>query len=110
MFFRIRIELVDCDKVDAGCNGGYMTDAYGQIISMGGLMTEEDYKYEGKQHNQCLLDKSKIKVNIDSYVNITSDENGKEIDLFLIDGDEVLFLRYGRMVSNECTDLNWLER
>ncbi|CAF0907485.1 unnamed protein product [Adineta ricciae] len=69
-------ELVDCDKVDEGCNGGFMTDAYGQIISMGGLMTEDDYKYEGKQHNQCLLDKSKIKVNIDSYVNITSDENG----------------------------------
>lgn len=53
-----------------------MTLAYGQIISMSGLMTEQDYKYEGKQHNQCLLDKSKIKVDIDGYLNITSDENG----------------------------------
>jgi cathepsin F len=70
--------LVDCDKVDQGCNGGFMTDAYGQIISMSGLMTEDDYKYEGKQHNQCLLDKSKIRVNIDGYLNITSDENGEE--------------------------------
>ncbi|CAF0800476.1 unnamed protein product [Adineta steineri] len=68
-------ELVDCDKVDEGCNGGFMTDAYGQIINMSGLMTEADYKYEGKQHDQCLLDKTKIKVNIDGYLNITSDEN-----------------------------------
>ena len=63
--------------MDEGCNGGYMTDAYGQIISMSGLMTEDDYKYEGRQHTQCSLDKSKIKVNIDGYLNITSDENGK---------------------------------
>jgi hypothetical protein len=54
-----------------------MTDAYGQIINMGGLMTEEDYKYEAKQHDQCQLDKTKIKVDIDGYLNITSDENGK---------------------------------
>ena len=38
-----------------------MTIAYDQIINMSGLMTEQDYKYEGKQHNQCLLDKTKIK-------------------------------------------------
>ncbi|CAF4948436.1 unnamed protein product [Rotaria sp. Silwood1] len=68
-------ELVDCDKIDEGCNGGFMTVAYDQIINMGGLMTEQDYKYEGKQHSQCQLDKTKIKVNIDGYLNITSDEN-----------------------------------
>lgn len=53
-----------------------MTLAYDQVISMGGLMTEDDYKYEGKQHDQCQLDKQKIKVNINGYLNITSDENG----------------------------------
>lgn len=72
----IGIELVDCDKVDEGCNGGFMTLAYDQIISMGGLMTEDDYKYEGRQHDHCELDKTKIKVQIDGYLNITSDENG----------------------------------
>jgi len=69
-------ELVDCDKVDEGCNGGFMTVAFEQIIAMGGLMTEDDYKYEGKQHNQCQLDKQKVKVQINGYLNITSDENG----------------------------------
>ena len=58
-----------------------MTDAYGQIINMGGLETEEDYKYEAKQHDQCELDKTKIKVNIDGYLNITSDENGKRKEI-----------------------------
>lgn len=53
-----------------------MTDALEQIIAMNGLMTEEDYKYEGKQHQQCRLDQTKIKVKISSYLNISSDENG----------------------------------
>jgi len=61
-----------------------MTDAYGQIMNMSGLMTEADYKYEGKQHNQCLLDKSKIKVDIDGYLNITSDENGDRMKKFYL--------------------------
>ena len=72
------LELVDCDKVDQGCNGGFMTLAYDQIVGMGGLMTEDDYKYEGRQHDQCQLDKTKIKVQIDGYLNITSDENGQQ--------------------------------
>ena len=54
-----------------------MTGAFEQIIAMGGLMTEDDYKYEGKQHNQCQLDKQKVKVQINGYLNITSDENGR---------------------------------
>jgi hypothetical protein len=54
-----------------------MTVAYEQIIKMNGLESEDDYKYEAKQHNQCQLDKTKIKVNIDGYLNITSDENGR---------------------------------
>jgi len=61
-----------------------MTVAYEQIINMSGLETEDDYKYEGRQHNQCQLDKTKIKVNINGYINITSDENGKKKEFYLI--------------------------
>merc|ERR1712141_576360 len=37
--------LVDCDNVDAGCNGGLMENAFAWIIKNGGINTEDDYPY-----------------------------------------------------------------
>ena len=41
-------QLVDCDHDggDQGCNGGSMDNAYGWIISNGGLCKEGDYQYQ----------------------------------------------------------------
>merc|ERR1712154_614434 len=36
-------ELVDCDTVDQGCNGGLMDNAFDQVEKLGGLETEKDY-------------------------------------------------------------------
>jgi KDEL-tailed cysteine endopeptidase len=38
-------ELVSCDNVDAGCNGGWMDDAFTWAKKNGGLPTEADYPY-----------------------------------------------------------------
>jgi C1A family cysteine protease len=40
-------ELVDCDTLDAGCDGGISYRALEWITSNGGLTTEEDYPYTG---------------------------------------------------------------
>lgn len=37
--------LVDCDQIDAGCNGGWMDRAYGWMKRNGGICTEADYPY-----------------------------------------------------------------
>lgn len=40
-------ELVACDHVDQGCNGGLMDNADKFITKNGGLCTEQDYPYQG---------------------------------------------------------------
>lgn len=57
-------QLIDCDKYDYGCNGGWMENAYKYIIEAEGIETEEDYYYRGFD-DECsfnrLLAKAKIK-------------------------------------------------
>jgi len=38
-------ELVSCDNVDQGCNGGWMDDAFTWVKKHGGLTTESAYPY-----------------------------------------------------------------
>ncbi|XP_072031890.1 cathepsin L-like [Amphiura filiformis] len=66
-------ELVDCDKIDDGCNGGLPTQAYQEIMRLGGLESEADYPYKG-YGEKCEFVKSKVKVNITGAVNISQDE------------------------------------
>ncbi|XP_013794403.1 cathepsin L-like [Limulus polyphemus] len=56
-------ELVDCDTVDEGCNGGLPSNAYKQIMKLGGLETEKDYPYKGVDE-KCFFNRSMARVNI----------------------------------------------
>ncbi|KAL3288514.1 hypothetical protein HHI36_002955 [Cryptolaemus montrouzieri] len=66
-------ELVDCDTVDEGCNGGLMDNAYRQIEKLGGLEQEKDYPYDGEDE-QCHFNKNLTRVQLSGAVNISTDE------------------------------------
>ena len=45
--------LLDCDHVDLGCNGGLMDNAFKFDEKSGGLCSEKDYPYEAKRNLVC---------------------------------------------------------
>jgi len=58
-------QLVDCDKVDQGCNGGLMEDAF-KYLENQGLMSEQDYTYTGRS-GQCKFDSSKVQTKVTGF-------------------------------------------
>lgn len=74
-------ELVDCDKIDDGCEGGLPTQAYEEIMRIGGLETEKDYPYDGSD-DKCSFDKSEVAVTITGALNISTDENDMKAWLY----------------------------
>jgi len=58
-------ELVDCDKVDEGCNGGLMEDAFKYLETVG-VESDADYEYQGTD-GTCALDATKVKAKITGF-------------------------------------------
>ncbi|AUV65279.1 cathepsin [Alphabaculovirus myunipunctae] len=56
-------QLVDCDYVDMGCDGGLIHTAYEQIMHMGGVEQEIDYPYRA-QRLPCALKPHKFAVGV----------------------------------------------
>lgn len=74
-------ELVDCDNVDEGCNGGLMDNAFKWLHENGGLNTEEDYPYVAKRQG-CKIKKDKFRVKISGFNDLSQNED--EIAEYLI--------------------------
>ncbi|XP_078035183.1 uncharacterized protein LOC144469127 [Augochlora pura] len=66
-------ELVDCDRYDAGCEGGEMENAYRTIEQLGGLELETDYPYDAR-NEKCVYNSSKAIVKVVDARNISSNE------------------------------------
>lgn len=58
--------LVDCDPIDSGCNGGLMENAFRWIIQNGGINSEDDYPYEARDKS-CRFDDNKDTYTISAY-------------------------------------------
>ncbi|KAA3674843.1 cathepsin F, partial [Paragonimus westermani] len=66
-------QLVDCDRLDHGCAGGYPPFTYKEIQRMGGLELQSDYPYTGWQQ-ACRMDPSKLFAKINDSVVLETDE------------------------------------
>ncbi|KAL3505128.1 hypothetical protein ACH5RR_034969 [Cinchona calisaya] len=65
-------ELVDCDtSYNEGCNGGLMDYAFEFIIKNGGVDTEKDYPYKGRDTKCDTYRKNARVVSIDGYEDVT---------------------------------------
>ncbi|MDK0675407.1 C1 family peptidase, partial [Clostridium perfringens] len=54
-----------------GCNGGLMDQAFTCIKKQKGIMSEEDYPYEGRD-SKCRFDRSKVVATDTGYVDVKS--------------------------------------
>ncbi|CAM0902394.1 unnamed protein product [Alopecurus aequalis] len=69
-------ELVDCARngQNSGCNGGIMDDAFDFITRNGGIDTEEDYPYTGKEGKCDLAKKSRKVVSIEGFEDVPAND------------------------------------
>jgi cathepsin F len=63
-------QILDCDNVNQGCNGGWMHQAM-IYVKNNGIESENDYPYKPLKRN-CKHDESKVAVRIDDYKFITN--------------------------------------
>jgi len=76
-------QIVDCDTVDQGCNGGDTTTAYQYVMSAGGLDTEASYPYTAED-GTCAFQPKFVAAKISNWTYITNNENETEMQLGLL--------------------------
>lgn len=67
-------QMIDCDKSNFGCSGGWPYNAIDWLAHNGGLETEKDYPLRANYSGPCDFDESKSLAKVKGYLNITHDE------------------------------------
>ncbi len=67
-------QLVDCDTVDGGCNGGWMDKAFEWIQQNGGINTDKDYPYHARDES-CKFNPSKVALKVTGFKDISPNED-----------------------------------
>jgi cathepsin H len=73
-------QLVDCARnFDNGCNGGLPSHAFNYVLYNGGIQSEGDYPYTGRD-GKCKFDKTKVVATVKDEVNITEGAEDELLD------------------------------
>ena len=102
-------QLVDCDKTDAGCNGGLPDNAFQYVISNKGLCSESSYPYKGK-NGKCQT--CQPVASITSFVDVNPTEQdlmqavARQPVTVAIEADQVLFQSYSQGVLTAACGTN----
>jgi len=71
-------QIVDCDRVDLGCEGGDTPTAYQYVINATGLESQSDYPYTAEDQ-KCAFQSSKVKASIKGWGYVTQNKNETEM-------------------------------
>jgi len=71
-------QVVDCDKIDLGCEGGDTVTAYQYVINATGLENQANYPYTAEDET-CAFSKSKVAASIKSWGYVTQNKNETEM-------------------------------
>lgn len=76
-------QIVSCDKVDQGCNGGNTETAYQYVQKAGGIELDKDYPYTSGAGNtgKCKVDTSKFAAKVTGYTSISKGETNLQAAL-----------------------------
>lgn len=98
-------ELVDCDTIDHGCNGGLMTNAFNWLKTKG-EMADASYPYHGRKET-CHYDEGKVDLHVTGYKNV--DKNEETIKQVLFENgplsiavDATEFQTYTKGIKRDC--------
>jgi len=100
-------QIVDCDKRDAGCNGGDTPTAYQYVIGAGGMDTETSYPYRAVDQS-CQFKPADVEAKISSYNRISTETDMLAATATVaplsicVDAAQWQFYKSGVMTPSQC--------